>query len=385
MARMLADGSVIPHYLGTRQMGAIRSQGQYDSLGLMMGEVKEIVYPDDTKSISKKFVEYTVAVQYRRGADAGATVEFRGCQVMNGLGGFADNAHHTLRPDAQQQQEKGAMGVGTKVLMLCLNGDSSRPIIIGGLRNAQDPGDSRDDGHNSFWEFNGIRFSVNNDGEATIQFNGATKVDGTTDSDAGPTTIQLLKNGNLSISTKDENQRILIDHENKSVRFDFDESWTVGVNGNVVEDYGKAWQVSAGTTISLGAKADLSLMAATGSMSLMSAGGMSLLSSGLSIGSASDAMLKGSTFRKHQRQMNQRMIAGLQDLSQEMGAAGQALLAASALHKIAITGPIVASGLIQTAGQALAKAVNTINGLVASIADFEGQDKRFLSDRNKSD
>ena len=358
MGNILSDGSVLPHYLGARQIGSLKSQGLYDSIGLLVGEVKGVVYPDDPKSISKKFIEYTVAVQYRRGADAGAAVEFRGCQVMNGIAGVADVMQLTLRPDLNPHQAKRAFGTGSKVLMLCVNGDSSRPIIIGGIRNLEDRGDSRADGHNLYFEFNGLSFAINKDGEATVQFKGPTKWDGTLDTDKGasddhgPTKVQFLKNGNLVISTKDQSQSITIDHENKKVAFAFDSEWSVNVNGKSSISIGEDLTVTAGTTIALSCKA-----------------GVSITSSGLSIGKATDAMLKGTTFRQYQADMHSNLMSQLAQLSANLAAAGTALAGSQFL----------------AAGSQLGQAAAAAAQMAATLGQFEGHADDTLSKVNKAD
>lgn len=386
---ILSDNTVIPSYLDVRGRGVPMDDGSLTNLGLRLGEVKEIVYPDDPRSISKRLLEYRVEVQHRDGYGPGTTLIYDTCMVANLFGGMADVFRYTLRQDDQSKTAESGLGVGSKVLILCVNGQTTRAIILGGVRDThldQSTVETKDDGHNLYFEFNGLSFRINKDGEARIQFKGATKVDGSLAGDNnGPTTVEFRKDGSLAISTKDENQSILIDNASKKVDFSFDSSWSVNVNGNVAEKYGRDWQVTAGTTITLGATGAIALASSTGTMAMSCAGGASITSAGLSIGKATDAMLLGETYRKHQSALHQQTIAGLQDLGRQLGVAGSALTTVAALHKIPVSGPVTASGMVQIAAQALLQAVQSVQNLIGSIANFEGQAVKYLSLVNKHD
>ena len=67
MAFEFKNRMVIPSYLGSREMGKIQDLGSFSTFQLMQGEVKEIIYPDSKKSVSKKYIEYRVDVEYRDG------------------------------------------------------------------------------------------------------------------------------------------------------------------------------------------------------------------------------------------------------------------------------------------------------------------------------
>lgn len=101
MAQILDDNTVVPSFQGLQPRGAARDTGNLNNLALRMGEVKDIVYSDDTRSITKKFTEYTVEVQHRDNRAAGTTTLYRGCLVSNLFGGAADSFRYTLRKDDQ--------------------------------------------------------------------------------------------------------------------------------------------------------------------------------------------------------------------------------------------------------------------------------------------
>jgi len=219
---ILWDGSVVSSSLSVSSIGRNGgSMGTNSNLFLRLGEVKEIIYPDDDRSNSKQFIEYKVATQEYSGSSIGTTVEYFNCQPMNAFGGLADSLTYTFRSDTKTTSNDG-LGVGSKVFLLCLNGQSRQAFIIGGQRNNEDANDVKDDGHNLSFEFNGVSFSINKDGEATLQFKGATDIKGDPLEDnvaeAQPTIIKINKDGDFSVTTKDEGQFVRIEHKDKKIR-----------------------------------------------------------------------------------------------------------------------------------------------------------------------
>jgi hypothetical protein len=391
MAQILDDNTVVPSFQGLIKRGRAEPTGNLSNLALRMGEVKDIIYKDDQKSITKQFTEYTVEVQHRDGGHAGTTTKYIGCLVNNLFGGAADTFRYTLRKDDQskkQTTDDDGIGVGSKVLLLCVNGQTTRAMIMGGLRDIkvkEKDEDKKDDGHNLFFEFNGISVAINKDGEAKIAFRGATKVDGTLDTDAGadekkgPTTVEFLKNGNLKIYTKDDKQHVLIDHENKKADFLFDEEWKVKVNKKVTEDYGDAWECSVGSSIKITAKKDISFETSGGDWNMKASGKVTIKSSGVQTGDATDATMMGDTFRNAQKTMNNALSQGFQDLIQQLTQIG---IAVNGPLKIPMVGGAAASAV---AGPAVIQCVQIVGKMMAAIKTFEGQSSGYLSTKNKSD
>jgi hypothetical protein len=345
MAQILDDNTVVPSFQGLRRRGVAEDTGNLSNLALRMGEVRDIVYPDDDRSISKAFIEYSVEVQHRDGRRPGTTSMYLGCTISNLFGGAADVFRYTLRKDDQSKESKEGVGVGSKVLLLCVNGQSTRAMIIGGLRDTktnEEDVDDKEDGHNLYFEFNGISFTINKDGEATMAFRGPTKVDGDLDKDAGaddkngPTTISILKNGNLYVYTKDEKQSILIDHENKKAAFVFDSEWDVKVSGKIA---------------------------------LTADDNVTIKSKGVLIGDATDKMLLATTYRSAEQTLHNQLVAGLNQLSAAISSFATAL------------GPTPAA----PAAASLAPAVVGCTSMVSAIQSFEAQAQTYLSTKNKND
>ncbi len=221
---------LIPSYLSSQDRGAVENVGNTDNDSLRVGEVLEIVYPKDARSLSGKFIEYTVAVSHRDGTGPEVTSTYTGCIVGNMFGLGSDTLRYTLRPDTQTSsgdgKKKDVVGIGAKVLLLCVNGSKTRSVIVGGIRDVAtgDEGaeDTKEKGHNLYFEFNGTSFEIDKDGATTVQFKGATDVMGEpmegNDAAAQPTTLKINKDGDFSITTKDDAQLIRIEHKDKKIR-----------------------------------------------------------------------------------------------------------------------------------------------------------------------
>lgn len=330
---------IIPSHMGLAETPRWDDGGVFDDVRLRYGEVQEILYPDDEKNRSKKFVEYNVFVQYRDGG-VGTGVIYTNVLLADGLGSLADSTHFTLRapetPSIKDKQDYG-LGLGSKVLIACLNGERSNAYIISGKRDPTDDRDkkAKDLGHHFSWIFNGISAFINKDGEAELLYRGKTNIDGKVnkdvDSNAPNSKIQFLKNGNINLGTRENKQQVLLDNE----------------NGKVIIQRDKF----------------------------------------LEIGDATDKMLLGETFRTNHKQMHDEMkqqftIAKnlLQQAAIQLNTAGGS-----------IAGPFLSaaagSNLI-AASQLLVQVSNVMGQLSQAIDDFEvnGEEKNsYLSKKNKSD
>lgn len=315
---------------------------QYDdgdsqsNVALRIGEIQEIVWPSDKRNLNKKFTEYTVLVQHRvRGI--GVTKMYNHCVLSNMFGGLADRAVWTPRVEKtpSTSQKNQSIGLGAKVLLACINGESNNAVIIGGMRDAsdktdQDDANSKDLGHYASFIFNGISAFINKDGELRLAYKGKTNIDGKKNDDAKDsqvgTTFSLLKNGNAVLSDKDAKNAITIDHENSKVIIARDKAFELG--------------------------------------------------------DATDKMLLGESFRKSQQQMNNKlkqMFSTMKDLLQQAG---------TQLNSAVGTAPGAPIPAVTAAGALLVAASVVAGQMGQAIDSFEqdGQQKNsFLSKRNSAD
>lgn len=319
---------IIPSHMSLTRTPRYDDGGVFDEWRLRYGEVQEIIYPDDDRNRSQKFTEYNVLVQYRDGG-AGTGVIFTNCLLSNGLAGLADSCSYTLRaPETPsiKDTDKYGLGLGSKVLIACLNGERSNAYIVGGQRDPQDKGDDKNDGHHYFWTFNGIQAQVNDDGECTITYTGKSKIDGTLDdsvTDSAPGAMaQFLKNGNINIQTKDGKQQILLDNENGKLVFQRDMAFEIG--------------------------------------------------------QATDKMLLGTTYRNSQQQLHQQLQNQLQEMQQQFTL--MATLFASAVGNLGAPIPALVG-----AAPAMVQCSVIASQMATAIAQFEGNADSYLSQKNSLD
>ncbi len=324
--------TILPSHMGLTSTPQWSDGGVFDEWRIRYGEIQEIIYPDDDRSVSKKFTEYNVLVQFRD-SGAGTALIFNNCLLSNMLGGLADHCEYTLRapktPSIKDSKNYG-LGLGNKVLIACLNGERSNAYIIGGKRDPQDGGDDKDKGHHYSWLFNGIKAEVNKDGEYILTYTGMTKIDGklddSVDSKSPGSSLSMLKNGDMKLLTKDAKQLIHLDN----------------VNGKLILKRDKA----------------------------------------LEIGDATDAMLLGKSFRDGHKQMHDKLkqlFGTAKDLAQQAG---------TQLSSAVSTAPGAPIPTVQSAGALLIGLSQVFNQMSQAIDAFEqgAQAKNsYLSKKNSSD
>ena len=328
----------IPSFLSSVTEYSLSDNGLFNNFLLRIGEVKEIILPDSKQSLSKRTIEYNVAVQHKDyRLNTGYVRTYNNCIVFNLFGGLADKMVYTLRADSQQNKNKDGLGEGSKVLLLCINGEHAQAVIIGGVRDANDLAEEKQKakelGHHFQLLFNGIEYFINKEGEFSLTYNGKSKADGkkedgVSDSAIG-SKISLLKDGNISLFTKDKAEEITIDHPNKKILL-------------------KAKQ-------------------------------------GIKIGEATDSLLKGTTFRNQQQRLHNQMVSTLSTLQGNITTAAVALTSAGASMATPVSGAVAAGPQITAAATALNLASQAIAQLSSAISSFEGSASQYLSKNNSSD
>jgi hypothetical protein len=359
MANILPDGTVIPSYLNTRELGARGPLRSFSNITLRRGEVQDIVYPDDKRSLSKKYNEYRVLVQMRDGEGAGTSADFYNCVLINDLASGADFSTFTLRPNSKKSEPSGN---GSKVLVLCINGDNSQAIILGGVRDGDQDFDTKDLGHHSIQQFNGIRQEINKEGELTITFKGATKTDGSlaegADSSASGTSLKFARDGSLELAHDD--QHLVIDHPNKKVEL----------------VAAKELDLSGPTGVNIDSNATVKITAAN-----IKVGG----------DAAVDALVKGTTYRTAETTMHSAQIAALNAAAAALTTMSASMIAAAgslAAVTIAPAAPAALKPLAPVAvsltpmGPQLAAVAAALTAIATTLSTFEGGTASYLSATN---
>lgn len=173
------DGSITPHYQRTATHSFINSSEWMNNGLLHPGEVVDIIYPNDPRSNSGIFIEYQVVVVVRNGSGLSSTT-YNGCLPVNPFGGGQDTNKFTFRKQTQILNASANTGNGSKVLILCVNGETNSAMIVAGIDDpANYTAESASAGHNWNWTFNGITQHVYDNGQYTFTFQGATISDTT--------------------------------------------------------------------------------------------------------------------------------------------------------------------------------------------------------------
>lgn len=202
---------IIPSHLYADDREPIYDGNVFNNVRLRIGEVQEAIYPDDRRNRSQKFIEYRVFTQHRANGTA-VTKMYDYCTLINPFAGLADKATWTLRGANSATQGHNGLGRGSKVLLLCINGETASPVIIGGIRDQTDTSEEKDKakslGHHLDFVFNGISFNINDAGELTGTYNGKTKADGTPDDsvDTDKTGSTVSMGQDITIKTGDSNK-----------------------------------------------------------------------------------------------------------------------------------------------------------------------------------
>lgn len=227
---LLADGTFLPAEFGYKDSGRTPPRTEsFDNVHLRHGEVIEVILPNDKRSVSKKFQEYKVLVQHRGGDGAASSIVYQNCYVSNIFGGAGDLLKFTFRP--KTIEDTAGLGQGSKVVILCLNGETSNALIIAGLRDGGNTtaADGTNLGHHLIFSFNGIDFIINDDGELSLRFSGATKADGSlrdgVQATNSGTFFKMTKDGSMDLGNGKEH--LAVDHQNNVVTIQADQDINV--------------------------------------------------------------------------------------------------------------------------------------------------------------
>jgi hypothetical protein len=365
---VLNDGTVIPSHFGIEDTATFPEPNEtFGNFAPRIGEVKEIIWPSSEKSVSKKFTEYRVLVQHRDLFGRPSTTEYPNCFLMSSFGGKADKLKYTFRKKVDGEDSADGLGEGSKVVILCINGETNQALIIGGVRDGTDDADVEDSGHHLLWEFNGVRAEVNNDGEFILKFGGATAADGSTESENGGTSITMKQNGDLVF--EHDNESITLDHAGKSWDVQADEKVKITGTTGVETHTDEYTKINSGRGTKIGGDG------------------------------ATDALVKGTTWRSAEMQRHQTMLAGLgqaigglASLGATIMAAGSSLTTVAAAHGVPVVGPIVGAiplGVVAASLMACMGIISTISAglsqVVTAISTYEGGAATYLSNKNTTD
>lgn len=304
--RKKPDGSVIPSTLSTKPLPDARSFLTQNH-SLKMGVVTDIIYPEEDKSLSKRFIEYNVMSSEISEGGTNLTV-YRNCTVNNQFGMSNNNSTYTLQAE---KAEDGKIEFASLVLIMCISGQSSngQAVILGGFSHPDNPKHSKADGQFYDFNFNGINYNINKDGEWTVTFNSPldSKKNKKNPKAAG-TAVKIDKEGRVKISDNEGqfweldrvaqkstwsngSEFIIIDKKNKKIEMNSagemsstsTKKMSLTSSDNIEASASKDAKIKAGANVSLEAKSNMNQKSggnwevkATGDVNVVAGGAVTL-------------------------------------------------------------------------------------------------------------
>ncbi len=370
----LADGTVTPSYLNFS--GSNPHTGYSNSMSdttLRVGRVVAAHEIESDGSRNKKILEYDVIVRHANGASGYTDILYPRVKMSNMFGGATDFFRWT--PRIGNFDYSTQIGDGSRVLLLCVNGNQRMSYIIGGIPNPEDvsPVLPFSDHHLEF-QFNGVYANVDKDGAFTLIHRGATN------------------NKNEVVSNEGGNGSIRFDKEGDielGFRFNIPTDSTGIKENNDDHPYLRVVKGNEGVE----AYAPGSILNTTKQRFIVAT------TDGVKInpnGTDPQSFLMASTYREKQEEMHSKLESLLESLSSTVSTAGQGLstagikaTVASKMMIVPIAGSVASAVpwtafalAVSEAAQALTAAKETINSMKDTISSFENA-ADYLSDKHQ--
>lgn len=210
----LKNGTVFPNGLfGLNSSRAVTAFNKtYQNHAIRAGIVVHRYEMEDKDNRSKLAVEYDVMV-VEQDSNLGITpILYRNCLSIDGLGSIADFVEKKFRTQKKYNKKNRGMDFsgqdGAIVLLMCLDGAGEKAIIVGGLKHPDRKSKLVGKDELLAAEYNGVNFTINENGSVLVTFSGATDNSGKPkDSSQGNTTVAIEKDGSLELKNKGVTQR----------------------------------------------------------------------------------------------------------------------------------------------------------------------------------
>lgn len=132
---ILHDGTVSP--MSMTSSGEVNPvyEAQYQNTALRVGYITKRYKPADAMNRNKKVWEYDVVVAHRRGRGSTSYSTYYRCVTTDTFGEQKNLGEVVLSADTEVDKFGQPSKFGTAVLLMCVNGASDFPVIIGHLRH----------------------------------------------------------------------------------------------------------------------------------------------------------------------------------------------------------------------------------------------------------
>jgi hypothetical protein len=236
----------------------------FNNDSLRLGVVLEITDIEDEDNQSGIAPEYKVMTIEQNKEGSISSVEYKNCIRLNALGGIADYMFAKLRTPTDATKVKNSASIkkqeGSIVLIMCLDGNSEKGIILGSLDHPEGTRLSKELGHHLEGEFNGVNWAINKEGALTVTFKSATDSKGKqSDEEAAGANFKIEKDGSVELGSGNV-EKIRLDKTNKTA--------SIAAEADVsISSTTKSINVTAGESVNVKATKDL-IAAAEGKASI---------------------------------------------------------------------------------------------------------------------
>jgi len=287
MDNFLENGAVLPSgLLGSNERSAMEGFNKtYKNTAMRMGVVVRSYAASNPKNMLKLTTEYDVSV-FEQNEDRGSSViTYKNCISSEGMGSIADFFEKNLRVRENFSDNTTLINTnnqnGAIVLIHCLDGVSDKAIITGFVTHPDRQTTLLNEDPYLEGEYNGANIQVNTDGSTVFTFNGATDNDGNPiDDSQGPTVIQVETDGSFQVN-------------HSTITFRLDKNGTATLTANADLDL----NITGDVNVTAQGKA---VVTVTGDADITSSGNVNVDGKMINLGAnASDAVIKGDTFKKY--------------------------------------------------------------------------------------
>jgi len=325
-----------------------------------------------------------------------------GAVQLDSFGGLGDFGFATFRQPEKPPSptETALFPSGARVLIGFIDGDPTGGVILGGIGRIVDVTQEEDAIYPCLvHSFNGIKMTINANGAFRLYFGGpkdnlgAPKLSESDQQALTGSFVEIRADGSVALGTN--NQTFVFDNTKDAQNLQItSKQRTDIIDGDFSEQIdGKSDKIVSG--------GDSNISITSGNYNL-SASNVQVRASGEArvnataktyldgalgnqLGTGSNQMLLGTTYRLAESIMHQAIVVALAALSSALAAAGGQLAAAGQLMTTPTVGAVSASPLIIGAGALLAAAVAPIAAMSAAIVAFESAGATFLSLKNSLD
>lgn len=284
----IENGAVLPGgLLSVEKAASLNAFARnFQNNTMRVGVVVASYAVSDDKNNSKLAMEYDVVTLEQNEDRGGTSILYRNCLSMEGLGSIADYFEKSLRPRTKKDNAGPATNLagqdGNIVLLLCLDGNASKGIVLGSLGHPDRKTGIKDSEPFLQGEYNGVNVVINSDGSSSLTWKGATKSDGTAaDKTQGNTEIDIEKDGSFQLK-----------HSTITQRFDRNGKSTLTTTDDVTTTTQKSFNVTATENVVITSTKDTTL--SMDKFILNAQGSAALACDSLSIAATSDISVKGS-------------------------------------------------------------------------------------------